>query len=105
MNEIDEVIELGKECTVAITGSPEDADEVRDFSTAMLTIRECIRLGIKSHNELNRLMLQCRSLVLKVSSNAQEAAKAKDATDYIAGYQDALVDYDEELRTLLDQNP
>jgi hypothetical protein len=37
---------------------------------------------------------------MEVGSQAGEAAKAKDATDYTAGYQDAVVDCDEALRAL-----
>lgn len=40
----------------------------------------------------------CREACLEVGKDAQEAAKAKDATDYVAGYQDAAVDCDEALR-------
>lgn len=45
----------------------------------------------------------CRRVVLSVSEDAHEAAKAKDATDYVAGYQDAVVDCDEALRALLSE--
>lgn len=41
---------------------------------------------------------KCRALCLEVGSDAHEAAKAKDATDYVAGYQDAAVDCDEAIR-------
>jgi dGTP triphosphohydrolase len=43
---------------------------------------------------------ECRAACLSVGSDAHEAAQAKDATDYIAGYQDASVDCDEALRDL-----
>jgi hypothetical protein len=43
---------------------------------------------------------ECRAACMAVGSHAAEAAKAKDATDYIAGYQDAAVDCDEALREL-----
>lgn len=46
---------------------------------------------------------ECRTVVLACSDDAHEAAKAKDATDYVAGYQDAVVDCDEALRALLPQ--
>jgi hypothetical protein len=44
----------------------------------------------------------CRELCLEVNQDAHEAAKAKDATDYIGGYQDAAIDCDEEIRALKD---
>lgn len=44
---------------------------------------------------------ECRRVVLSCSEDAYEAAKAKDATDYVAGYQDGVVDADEALRDLL----
>lgn len=43
---------------------------------------------------------ECREVVLSCSEDAHEAAKAKDATDYVAGYQDAVVDCDEALRAM-----
>ena len=49
------------------------------------------------------LIAECRRIVLACAENAAEAAEAKDATDYIAGYQDAVVDCDEALRELLGQ--
>lgn len=48
---------------------------------------------------------ECRRVVLSCSGDAHEAAKAKDATDYVAGYQDAVVDCDEALRDLLNAAP
>lgn len=44
---------------------------------------------------------QCRQIVLECTKDAHEASKAKDATDYVAGYQDGVVDADEALRDLL----
>ena len=46
----------------------------------------------------NAAIARCRSVVLSCSEDAHEAAKAKDATDYVAGYQDGVVDCDEALR-------
>lgn len=42
-----------------------------------------------------------RTEVIGVGEDATEAAKAKDATDYVAGYQDCSVDCDESLRRML----
>ncbi len=47
------------------------------------------------------VIAECREVVLSCSDDAHEAAKAKDATDYVGGYQDAVVDCDEALRHLL----
>lgn len=52
-----EVMELGKQCAVDITGWPEDADCVRTVRMALDTIKEAIRLGKQSHNELNRVRM------------------------------------------------
>lgn len=46
---------------------------------------------------------ECRALCMSVGSDAHEAAKAKDATDYVAGYQDAAVDIDESIRELIEE--
>lgn len=52
-------------------------------------------------NELHLpTVARCREIALSVGENANEAAKAKDATDYIAGYQDCAVDVDEAIRSL-----
>jgi len=51
-------------------------------------------------SDVKELLDKCRSACLAVGSDAEEAAKAKDATGYVAGYQDAAVDCDEELRLL-----
>lgn len=51
----EEVVQLGKQCAVQITGFPEDADDITNPDEAMLAIRECIRLGIERNNELNEL--------------------------------------------------
>lgn len=48
----------------------------------------------------NAAIAEARRIVLAQGAEAREAAKAKDATDYVAGYQDATVDCDEELRDL-----
>jgi len=58
MTEIEEVIQLGKKCAVWITGFPEDADDINDFETAMLAIKQCVDLGIELNNELNALRLK-----------------------------------------------
>lgn len=42
-----------------------------------------------------------REAILAVAANAHEAAKAKDAHEYIDGYQDAVVDCDEAIRDLV----
>lgn len=47
---------------------------------------------------------ECREAVLATGRDAAEAAKAKDATDYIAGYQDCAVDADESLRLLISKH-
>ena len=47
------------------------------------------------------LLERCREICMRVSHEAEEAAKAKEATDYVAGYQDACVDVDEEIRELM----
>jgi hypothetical protein len=44
------------------------------------------------------LLYECRKVVLATGEDAAEAAKAKDAYDYVAGYQDASVDADEAIR-------
>lgn len=49
----------------------------------------------------NEAVDACRAACLEVGKDAYEAAKAKDATDYVAGYQDASVDCDEALREML----
>lgn len=53
----EEVLRLGKECAVQITGFPEDADDIMDSKIAFDAIKECIRLGIERNNELNALRL------------------------------------------------
>lgn len=49
----------------------------------------------------NEAIEAAREACIEVGKDAHEAAKAKDATDYVAGYQDASVDCDEALRDLL----
>jgi hypothetical protein len=44
---------------------------------------------------------EARRIALSVNRDAVEASKAKDATNYVAGYQDAAIDVDEALRELL----
>jgi hypothetical protein len=51
--------------------------------------------------ERNAIIEACRVVCCAVGSEAHEAAKAKDATDYVAGYQDAAVDCNEALQELL----
>jgi hypothetical protein len=57
--------------------------------------------GLESPEARESIIQECRTACLEVGQQAHEAAKAKDATDYIAGYQDCAVDIDEELRALL----
>jgi hypothetical protein len=40
-----------------------------------------------------------------VGEDAHEAAQAKDATDYVAGYQDAAVDAQEAIKVLREIKP
>ena len=47
------IIVLGRECTTAITGDPDDAEI--NFSQAMDAIRACLRLGREAHNKANAL--------------------------------------------------
>lgn len=51
------------------------------------------------------ILERCREICMRVSFEAEEAAKAKDATDYAAGYRDACVDIDEEIRALTSSKP
>jgi hypothetical protein len=44
-----------------------------------------------------------REVILSIAEDAMEAAKAKDATDYVAGWQDAVVECDEAIRMLLEK--
>lgn len=53
----------------------------------------------------NEAIEAAREAVMGVHADAHEAAKAKDATDYTAGYQDAAIDCDEELKDLLRLHP
>ena len=46
----------------------------------------------------NAALEEAEKVALEVGEDAYEASKAKDATDYVAGYQDAAVDVQEELR-------
>lgn len=48
----------------------------------------------------NAAILAARAVAMGVNGDAHEAVKAKDATDYVAGYQDAAIDVDEGLRHL-----
>lgn len=52
-----EVIALGQECVVWITGIPEDAPDVQDFELAMKAIREALRLGQERNDEANELRM------------------------------------------------
>jgi hypothetical protein len=56
----EQVIQLGKECAVSITGMSEDADDVQTEEIALAAIKECIRLGIERNNELNKLRSSLR---------------------------------------------
>lgn len=47
-----DVIELGRECAVGITGDPDDAADIQTQGSAMEAIKESIRLGRRSHNLL-----------------------------------------------------
>ena len=51
------------------------------------------------------IIQECRTACLDVGQQAHEAAKSKDATDYVAGYQDCAVDCDDALRELLQPTP
>jgi hypothetical protein len=42
-----------------------------------------------------------RQVILSLAEDAHEAAKAKDAYDYVAGWQDAIVECDEAIRELI----
>lgn len=48
----------------------------------------------------NAALAAAESLALESGEDAREAAKAKDATDYVAGYQDAGVDVQEAIREI-----
>lgn len=52
-----EIIDFGKECAVGITGFIEDADGIKTMESALLAIRESVRLGLERNNELNKLRL------------------------------------------------
>lgn len=52
--------------------------------------------------ERAKVIEECREAVIETGRGAAEASKAKDATDYIAGYQDCAIDADEALRSLLE---
>lgn len=62
-------------------------------------------VALSSGNARDVVIGECRRIVLACSGDAEEAAKAKDATDYVAGYQDAVVDCDEALRDMLGVDP
>jgi hypothetical protein len=75
---------------------------------------ECIRdhankwlknvTGVDALSQVRKQALQqCRDIALKINGDANEAGKAKDATDYVAGYQDAAVDIDEAIRKLAEE--
>src|SRR5258705_12043199 len=51
----EEIIKLGRECAVGITGDPEDGAELKTTTAALAAIRESLRLGNESHQERNRL--------------------------------------------------
>lgn len=71
-------------------------------------ICEAVWLASESYavpEERAKIIQECRTAVLETGQQAHEAAKAKDATDYIAGYQDCAVDADEALRDLLTPSP
>lgn len=74
------LVEIGAEYAVAQVAA-------RLLATSVVTRGEVIQ--------------ECRKAVLRTGMDAHEAAKAKDATDYLAGYQDCAVDADEALRDLL----
>ena len=58
------------------------------------------------HPEARESIIQeCRTACLEIGQLAHEAAKAKDATDYVAGYQDCAVDIDDALRDLVQPQP
>lgn len=61
---------------------------------------DCKDFGAKAWNAA---IAEAREAALAVGRDAREAAKAKDATDYVAGYEDAAVDADEAIRELLTQ--
>lgn len=52
-----EVIQLGKQCAVQITGWTEDAEDVETEQDALDAIRVCIQIGIERNNELNKLRM------------------------------------------------
>jgi hypothetical protein len=60
---ISEVIALGKECTVGITGCPDDAGDITSFADAMGAIRESLRLGYLRNDEANKLRLKLSSVL------------------------------------------
>ncbi len=50
------VIRLGRGAAVAITGDPDDAAEVRTVEQALAAIKESLRLGYESHQQLQKLL-------------------------------------------------
>ena len=51
---LDLLIQLGKECAVALTGMPEDANSVDDDQQAVAAIRAALKEGTNAVDELNR---------------------------------------------------
>lgn len=79
------------------------ADEQKDWlSYQLASMMENVKLNPNGRMSPNMALLErCREACMRVSHDANEAAKAKDATDYVAGYQDACVDVDEEIREMM----
>jgi hypothetical protein len=77
-----------------------------DPKTAGMLILAAKAIESSARPEARESIIQeCRTACLEIGQQAHEAAKAKDAYDYVAGYQDCAVDIDDALRDLLQPHP
>lgn len=60
--EVEVILDLGRECTVQISGDPDDAVDITTVDIAWLAIREALRLGTERNNERNALQAEVESL-------------------------------------------
>ncbi len=56
MNAIDDLIALGKECAVDLTGLPEDSKTIDTPEKALDAIKDCLRRGKIADNVLKNVL-------------------------------------------------
>lgn len=87
----DEVIELGKECAVWITGDPDDQQAVAAFSVAMDAIRAALKLGQERNDEANNLRQQVEALRAALT-NIEERSQSSIGEDAVDDPENAIME-------------